>query len=126
MATQRLSKVTQPERSITLERARRLYSMLSLLAHGPQLRTTLIKRLKLDVRGFYRDLELLRASGIDVLMNGRRYMMDQGIREAISLLPFPDPRLTLADAQLLSKGKSLAHKSLRALIVLITQPSKSK
>src|SRR5207253_231940 len=51
---------------LTPQRAARLYKLLILLGEGPQTRQFLLRRLKLDIRGFYRDLESLRALGIEV------------------------------------------------------------
>ena len=101
------------ERSVTSERARRLYRLLKLLAASPQTRSTLIKRLKLDIRGFYRDLEALRESGIEVRMAAQRYSLEQHFNESVQLLPFPDPHFTLGDATILAKGPSKAHRKLR-------------
>src|SRR5947208_561230 len=52
--------------NITPERAARLFQLLSLLGRGVQTRAGLIRTLRLTVRGFYRDLEVLRGVGIDV------------------------------------------------------------
>ena len=58
-------KVDASTVSLTSLRAARLYRLLTLLGTGPQTRGFLLRRLKLDVRGFYRDLEetALRAAG---------------------------------------------------------------
>ena len=49
---------------VTADRAARLYRLLQLLSRGPQPRATLIRRLRLNIRGFYRDLDLLRKAGV--------------------------------------------------------------
>jgi hypothetical protein len=108
-------------RTVTLDRAKRLYRLLRLLATGPQTRAVLMKRLRLDVRGFYRDLELLRTSGIGLPLSGRRYSLGMPAAEATDRLPFPDPRLTLAEAMQLAKGKSAAHRKLRGQIARIVK-----
>lgn len=114
MATKSAAKAKSTvDRSVTLDRARRLHLMLTLLAARPQMRESLIKRLRLDVRGFYRDLELLRESGIKVEMNARRYLLSQEFKSAIDMLPFPDPHLNLGEAKLLQKGSTKAHQKLR-------------
>lgn len=110
-------RAAEPERSaVTPERFTRLYHLLRLLEEGPQTRAVLIRRLRLDVRGFYRDLELLRASDIVVSLFNRRYALEQDAEDAIERLPFPDPHLTLGEAQRLAKGRSQLHRKLQELI----------
>jgi len=46
--------------TLSLVRAARLYRLLSMLGRGPQTRVALIRRLRLGLRGYYRDLEVLR------------------------------------------------------------------
>jgi hypothetical protein len=101
---------------VTAERAARVYRLLKLLGAGPQPRTTLIRRLRLDIRGFYRDLELLRASKIDVPLKNQRYTLTGSVKKAIARLPFPDPHLTLGEARELSKGRSPAHRKLKSQV----------
>ena len=102
--------------SVTPERAARLHRLLHILRDGPQTRAGLIRRLRLDVRGFYRDLDTLRQAGIDVLLNGRRYYLAGSAAAAVLLLPFPDPHLTLGEAMALAKGRSRAHRLLKQQI----------
>jgi predicted DNA-binding transcriptional regulator YafY len=101
---------------VTPERFTRLHRMVQLLAAGPQPRAALARRLHLDVRGFYRDLELLRAAGISVTLSEGRYGLAGGVQKALALLPFPDPHLTLGEVLLLAKGRSAAHAKLKAHI----------
>ncbi|MFL5242759.1 MAG: hypothetical protein ACJ8FY_11680 [Gemmataceae bacterium] len=113
MIKKRVPMKAAGERSVTAERAHRLHRLLSLLARAPQSRTFLTKRLKLDIRGFYRDLEVLREAGIEVHLNARKYVLGLGFKKAVDLLPFPDPHLTLGEAAILVKGPSKAHRKLR-------------
>jgi hypothetical protein len=101
---------------VTSERFTRLYRMVRLLAASPQPRESLAKRLHLDIRGFYRDLEVLRTAGIVVRVAGGRYGLVGKAEEALTRLPFPDPHLTLGDVRALGKGKSPAHAKLREQI----------
>jgi predicted DNA-binding transcriptional regulator YafY len=106
-----------PERSaVTPERFARLVRLLHLLADKPLTREVLTRRLKIDVRGFYRDLGLVRTAGIGIALEEGRYHLSNKVEAALGLLPFPDPHLTLAEARLLAKGRSPAHKKLRELI----------
>ncbi len=120
MAKQGRAKLTSsPPCSVTAERAARLYRLLKLLGSGPQTRSQLLKRLRMEVRGFYRDLKLLRAAGIEVPLRQGRYCLAQSEKNALACLPFPDPCLSLGDAVQLSKGRTQAHVRLKALIAII-------
>jgi len=104
---------------VTAERFIRLFRMVELLADGAQTRQAIARRLRLDVRGFYRDLELLRSSGVAVALEGGRYTLIQDADDALARLPFPDPRLTLGAARVLAKGRSLAHRALAETIAQV-------
>jgi predicted DNA-binding transcriptional regulator YafY len=106
--------------AVTAERAARLCRLLHLLGKGPQTRDILTHKLGLDVRGFYRDLEVLRTVGILVELEEHRYVLKGAASKAVALLPFPDPRLTLGEAQQLAKGRSVAHRKLREQVKQIT------
>ena len=89
---------------MTAERFGRLVLLLRLLSEKPHTREALTRRLKMDVRGFYRDLGLVRGAGIGVELAGGRYHLSGDLETALGLLPFPDPHLTLAEATTLAKG----------------------
>jgi hypothetical protein len=108
-------------KAVTSERAARLYRLLHLLGRGPQKRDTLTKRLRLDVRGFYRDLELLHSAGISVTLANHRYTLEEDADEAANRLPFPDPRLTLGEVRQLAKGRSKAHRKLQEQLAAIVK-----
>jgi hypothetical protein len=78
-----------------------------------------MRQLRLDVRGFYRDLEVLRTAGIAVTLKDRRYNLEDDLGLAIARLPFPDPGLTLGEAIQLAKGRTAAHRRLKQQIALI-------
>jgi hypothetical protein len=105
--------------SVSAERAGRLFRMLTLLGAGPQTRVALTRRLRLAVRGFYRDLEVLRAAGIEVTLNNGKYALVEAASAAIDRLPFPDPGLTLGEARVLARGRSDAHKKIRQQLIKI-------
>jgi predicted DNA-binding transcriptional regulator YafY len=117
MVTKR--KPPHKKQVLTPKRAARLCKLLRLLRSGPQTRPTLTRRLGLDVRGFYRDLEWLRQFGISVVMEDGRYRLDEDADKAIARLPFPDPQLTLGEAMLLAKGRTAAHRRLKEQVVAI-------
>jgi predicted DNA-binding transcriptional regulator YafY len=105
--------------SVSLERVVRLYRLLELLGANPQSRETLRKRLRLDVRGFYRDLEFLRECGIHISSINHHYSLEDDWRSALVHLPFPDPGLTLGEAQQLARGRSAVHRKLKVQIAQI-------
>lgn len=105
---------TAPDRSgVTPDRFARLVRMLRLLAERPLTRDALTRRLSLDIRGFYRDLGLARDAGVAVDLTGGCYRLSGDLEVALGLLPFPDPHLTLAEARVLAKGRTPAHRKLR-------------
>lgn len=111
-----MAKKKQPEpvsSSVTAERAARLYQLVQLLRAGPQTRAHLLRRLGLNIRGFYRDLEALRAAGITVTLAKSRYSLTGAADEVEVRLPFPDPLLTLGEARQLAKGRSRAHQKIK-------------
>jgi hypothetical protein len=113
------AKTASPAAGVTPERFVRLYRMVKMLAGGAQTREGLARRLHLDVRGFYRDLDLLRSSGVSVTLSAGRYTLDQDTNDALALLPFPDPRLTLGGAKTLAKGRGPVHRALAETIAQI-------
>jgi predicted DNA-binding transcriptional regulator YafY len=120
MLTKKPNRSRGGSRSVTAARVARLYRFIKLLARGPVSRADLLRRLGLNQRGFYRDVELLRAAGIRVVPREGRYALQPGFESAVDLLPFPDPQLTLGEAQRLAKGATAAHRSLRERVRQIT------
>jgi len=104
---------------LTGERLVRLYRLLRLLG-TPQKRETLTRRLRIDVRGFYRDLESLRSLGIQVTLDKARYRLEPSPNDALARLPFPDPQLTCGEALALAKGRTAAHRKLKRQIESLT------
>jgi predicted DNA-binding transcriptional regulator YafY len=107
--------------AVTSKRAARLHRLLLLLGKKPQQRESLTRRLRLDVRGFYRDLKLLRSAGILVVLAKGRYALQGAASAALEKLPFPDPLLTLGEARLLAKGRTAAHRKLKEIIAAIEE-----
>ncbi len=105
-----------PSPGLTAERAARLCRLLRLVGVRGQSRAMLLKRLKLDVRGFYRDVKILRDVGIVVELQKGKYVLEGDAEEAIQHLPFPDPHLTLGEARQLAKGRSAIHRKLKGLL----------
>jgi predicted DNA-binding transcriptional regulator YafY len=102
--------------TLTLERAARLHRLLTMVGTGPQTRAVLTRRLRLGIRGYYRDLEILRAVGIVIELSAGKYYLRDDVSSALERLPFPDPGLSLGEARQLAKGRSRAHKKIRELL----------
>jgi DNA-binding transcriptional ArsR family regulator len=113
MATQRSSRPSLEPKSITPERAARLYRLVQLVGSGSRTRATLTRRLGLDIRAFYRDLDLLRSHGIALLLHRSRYALEGPVEDALARLPFPDPCLSLGEVRRLAKGRTAAHRKLQ-------------
>jgi hypothetical protein len=116
-------------KSVTVERVTRVCRFLELLGEGPKTRAAVLQRLRIDVRTFYRDLELLRECNIVVELTKRKYhLVSPEVKEAWSHLPLPDPGLTLGEAQSLSSGRTKVHEKLKNLLkeILGSKPRKSK
>lgn len=107
------AKTIDDKSPITRDRAVRVCKMLTLLSDGPQRRETLIKKLKLNERGFYRELEFLRSHGIAVDPDGNRYHLLCDLDSALAKLPVPDLKLNIREALLLAKGPTSAHRKLQ-------------
>jgi hypothetical protein len=99
--------------AVTAERFVRLFRLLHFLAAGAQTRARITRQFKLDVRAFYRELELLRTAGIAVTLAEGRYSLAEAVEAAAARLPFPDPHLTLGEAFGLAKGRGVAQRKLK-------------
>lgn len=112
-----VKKATVPSpAAVTAERAMRLFRLLQLLGEGAQSRATLLRRLKVGMRGFYRDLKTLRSVNIAIDLVKGKYLLEEEVGQAIERLPFPDPNLSLGEARLLARGRTKAHRKLRDLL----------
>lgn len=100
--------------TLTGHRAARLFRLLTLLGEGPITRKQILRKLRIDVRGFYRDLEALRGFGVEVCFgDDNRYGLAIDLNEALARLPFPDPGLNFREVQQLVKGETPAHRKLK-------------
>src|SRR5262245_5997549 len=124
-----LNEATLPTKSVTVERVTRVCRLLELLGEAPKTRAAILQRLRIDVRTFYRDLELLRECEIVVELTKRKYhLLSPDVKVAWSHLPLPDPGLTLGEAQSLSSGRSKVHEKLKHLLkeILGSKPRKTR
>ena len=111
--------------AVSLERARRLIQLVQMLSGGSLARSKLMRPLRLDVRGFYRDLQCLRSAGIEVTLENGKYTLLGKQEDALSRVPFPDPGLCFGEAVILSKGQTAPHQRLKQMVTgLLGSPSK--
>jgi predicted DNA-binding transcriptional regulator YafY len=107
---------------ITPHRAARLFQLLNLLGGRPQSRPGLLKRLRIDLRSFYRDIEYLRSLGIEITANGGCYVLSIELDQALGRLPFPDPCLSVRDVMHLLNGSTAAKRKLRLKVEAVIGP----
>lgn len=106
--------------SISLDRCQRLCRLVNLLAEQSHTREALSRKLGIDMRGFYRDLVIVRQSGVPIKVDEGRYVLGETLTTALDRLPFPDPLLSLGEARTLVQGSSPGARKLRDLIGRIT------
>lgn len=106
---------------MTPSRASRIYKMVKLLTKGEVARTTLLSRLRVGVRTFYRDVNYLRASGVTLKAWNEKYVIEDKLRDILGKLAFPDPRLSFPEAMELAKGRGPGAKKVRALLDKVTR-----
>lgn len=106
---------------ITGERAGRLYKLLKLLASNSVPRTVILKRLRVGIRSFYRDVDLLRSCGVDIVVKESEYSLPGDLDTVLDRVPFPDPELSFAEILVLMKGRQTAHHKLRQLFGQVTR-----
>ena len=115
MAERRQAENEDPG-ALSPERAGRLYRLLAASEGAPQPRTALVKTLGVGLRTIYRDLELLRSLGVALETGDRGYELRQPLEEALALVPFPNPKLTFAEALQLQRGRTKAHRRLKQFV----------
>jgi predicted DNA-binding transcriptional regulator YafY len=118
MGKKRVSPSPLPS-NVSSKRVSRLCRLLQLLGEKDQTRASILRRLRIDVRTFYRDLELLRSCAIPVDLVDQRYHLEGRAAEAQLLLPFSDTGLTLGEATQLSKGRTRLHQKLKSILAEI-------
>jgi predicted DNA-binding transcriptional regulator YafY len=104
--------------SVTVERASRLARLLKLTStKTPKTRDDLILRLKVNVRGFYRDVKLIRECGVQLHAEKDKYHLTEDLSAAQGKLPCPDLGLSVSDLQSIARGSSETHKRIQRLLL---------
>jgi hypothetical protein len=80
-----------------------------------------LSELRIGVRTFYREWELLRWCGVRVRQRSRLYSLLTTAEEAEGLLPFPDPQLSFAEMAELAQCDCAAGRRLGALLAEVIE-----
>jgi hypothetical protein len=125
--TSQQSSRRRPSVHITLQRAARLHRLVRFLAATPRGRPAILSELRIGLRTFYRELELLRRCSVKVRHRAKHYHLLPTAAEAEGRLPFPDPQLSFAEMAELSRCDCAAGKRLAAMLAaVINQPAPAK
>ena len=109
----RKTAATAGEAKVSADRAGRLYKLLKQVANYPVSRAQIAKKLKIGLRTFYRDVDLLRECGVDIVTRDGGYELQGKLEDALGKVPFPNPELTFGDVLLLMKGRTASHQRLK-------------
>ena len=110
-------KQTVPSVNLSPLRAARLYKLLNALSVTPQTRMALRRKLRVDVRGFYRDVESLRKFVIEIETDSAsRYLLAGSMDDALARFPLPDLGLNVREAMQLVSGVASAQTKLKRKI----------
>jgi predicted DNA-binding transcriptional regulator YafY len=119
----------RPSVHITLQRAARLHRLVEFLAETPRNRIAILSELRIGLRTFYRELELLKRCGVKVRYKTKLYLLLATPEQAEGRLPFPDPQLSFAEMAELARCDCPAGNRLAELLAAVTQrpePEKKK
>jgi hypothetical protein len=117
----------RPSVHITLQRAARLHRLVRLLADSPRTRNAILSELRIGLRTFYRELELLNRCGVKIRHKDRQYHLLPTAVEAEGRLPFPDPQLSFAEMAELAGCDCPAGKRLAELLAsVVNHPAPPK
>jgi predicted DNA-binding transcriptional regulator YafY len=112
----------RPSVHITLNRAARFHRLVNYLALSPRARSDILAHLKIGLRTFYRELDLLRRCGVKVRHKKKLYHLLTTAGEAEGRLPFPDPQLSFAEMAELAQCDCPAGHRLADLLASVIQP----
>ena len=115
------SRRRRPSIHITLQRAARLHRLVRFLAEAPRDRMAVLSELRIGVRTFYREWELLRRCGVKVRQRSRLYSLLTTAEQAEGRLPFPDPQLSFAEMAELVQCDCAAGRRLGALLAEVIE-----
>jgi hypothetical protein len=126
MSSQSTSR-RRPAVHITLQRAARLHRLVRFLAGAPRARPAILSELRVGLRTFYRELELLKKCGVKVRHKLKLYQLIPTDSEALGRLPFPDPQLSFAEMAELAVCDCAAGRRLGELLeAVVNDPGPAK
>src|SRR5579863_1738620 len=111
----------RPSVHITLPRAARLHRLVGFLAATPRNRSAILSELRIGLRTFYRELELLKRCGVKVRHKTKLYCLLATAEQAEGRLPFPDPQLSFAEMAELSGCDCPTGARLAKLLAAVTE-----
>jgi hypothetical protein len=86
-----------------------------------------LSELRIGLRTFYRELELLKRCGVKVRFRTKLYTLSATVEQAEGRLPFPDPQLSFAEMAELAQCDCPAGRRLAALLAeVVNQPGPPK
>jgi hypothetical protein len=98
------------------------------LAPQPRTRDEILSELRVGLRTFYRELELLKRCGVKIQQKDRAYALLVTAEQAEGSLPFPDPQLSFAEMAELARCPGEAARRLADMLAKVTthapQPAK--
>ena len=115
------SRRRRPSVRITLERAARLHRLVGFLAGTPRNRLAILSELRIGLRTFYRELELLKRCGVKVRQRSKLYFLWATAEQAEGRLPSPDPQLSFAEVAELAQYDCAAGRRLAALLAEVIE-----
>ena len=118
----RASSKRPPAVHVTLQRAARLHRLVAFLATAPNGRTAVLTELRIGLRTFYRELELLKKRGIKVRFIKKLYHLIGTRDDALGRLPVPDPELSFAEMAELARCPCPAGLRLAELLAAVVTP----
>ena len=120
--TNSASQRRRPSVHITLPRAARLHRLVRFLAEKPRARSAILLDLRIGLRTFYRELDLLTRCGVKVRHKVKLYHLVPTATEAEGRLPFPDPQLSFAEMAELAQCPCPAGARLAELLAAVIKP----
>jgi len=87
----------------------------------------ILSELRIGLRTFYRELELLKKCGVKVRHKHKLYHLVPTAAEALGRLPFPDPQLSFAEMAELAVCDCAAGRRLAELLAdVVNEPAPAK
>jgi hypothetical protein len=92
-----------------------------LLAKAPRSRDEVLRELRIGLRTFYRELELVKKYGIKIRHRDHAYALLSSAAQAEGRLPFPDPQFSFAEMAELSRCPGAVGRRLADLLARVTR-----